>query len=61
MPSVQHVKHTPWCAHHYVRSFSFELLYFCTEVSTPNAGIAACSHVVTQSQDDLLDLLSGET
>lgn len=57
MSPVQHVKHTARCAHHYVRGFSLKLLNFTTEVGSSNTGVTRCSHVVTQSQDDLLDLM----
>lgn len=57
---AKHVKHTSWCAHHYVRGLSLELLYFSTETGSANAGMAACPHVVTQGQNDLLDLMRGE-
>lgn len=57
---AKHVKHTSWCAHHYVRGLSLELLYFGTETGSANAGMAACPHVVTQGQNDLLDLMRGE-
>lgn len=57
---AKHVKHTSWCAHHYVWGLSLELLYFGTETGSTNAGMAACPHVVTQGQNDLLDLTRGE-
>lgn len=54
---VKHVIHTSWCAHHYVRSLCLKLLYFATEIGSANAGMAGCPHVVTQSQNYLLDLI----
>ena len=59
MSPVKHVVHTSWCAHHYVRGLSLELLYFTTEIGPSNAGMAGCPHVVTQSQNYLLDLIRG--
>lgn len=59
--SAKHVIHTSWCAYHYVRGLSLELLYFATEVCSPDAGMAGRPHVVTQSQNDLLDLMSGDS
>lgn len=53
----KHVEHTSWCANHYVRGLSLELLYFATEIGPSDAGMASCPHVVTQSQNDLLDLV----
>lgn len=55
----KHVKHTSWCANHYVWGLSLELLYFIAEIGPANAGMARCSHVVTQSQNDFLDLMRG--
>lgn len=60
MSPGKHVKHTSWCAHHYVRSLSLELLDFTTEIGPSNAGMAGRPHVVTQSQNDLLDLIRGD-
>lgn len=57
MSPVKHVIHTSWCAHHYVRGLSLELLYFATEIGPSDAGMAGCSHVVTKSQNYLLDLI----
>lgn len=56
MPPCKHVKHTSWCAHHYVWGLRLELLYFITEIGPANTGVACCSHVVTQSKNYLLDL-----
>ena len=57
MSPVQHVVNSSWCAHHYVRGLSLELLYFATEIGPSDAGMAGCPHVVTQSQNYLLDLI----
>lgn len=56
MSPVEHVVYTSWCAHHYVRGLSLELLYFTTEIGPSDAGMAGCSHVVSQSQNYFLDL-----
>lgn len=56
----KHVKHTSRCAHHYVRGLSLELLDLATEIGPSDAGMAGCPHVVTQSQNDLLDLIRGD-
>lgn len=58
--SAKHVEYTSRCAHHYVGGLSLELLYFTTEIGPSNAGMAGCPHVVTQSQNDLLDLMKGD-
>lgn len=60
MSPVQHVVHTSWCAHHYVRGLGLQLLYFATEIGSSDTGMAGCTHVVTQSQNYLLDLIRGE-
>lgn len=57
MSPVEHVKHTSWCAHHYVWGLSLKLLYFVAETGPANAGVACCPHVVTQSKNDFLDLM----
>lgn len=56
MSPREHVEHTSWCAHHYVWSLSLEFLYFITKIGPANAGMACCPHVVTESEDDFLDL-----
>lgn len=57
MSPGKHVEHTSWCAHYYMWGLSLELLYFVAEVGPTNAGMACCPHVVTQSQNDFLDLV----
>lgn len=59
MSTVQHVKHTTWCANHNMRSLSLELLYFTPEICPSDACMTGCTHVVPQSQNNLLDLMSG--
>lgn len=61
MSPVKHVIHSSWCAHHYVRGLSLELLDFATEVSPPNAGMTGCAHVVAQGKNYLLDLIRGDS
>lgn len=56
MPPGEHVEHTSRCAHNYVWSLSLEFLYFITKIGPANAGMACCPHVVTESEDDFLDL-----
>lgn len=60
MSPGKHVKDTSWCANHYVWSFSLELMYFVADIGPTNAGMACCSHVVTQSQNNFLDLRRGD-
>lgn len=59
MSPGKHVKDTSWCANHYVWSFSLELMYFVADIGPTDAGMACCSHVVTQSQNNFLDLKEG--
>lgn len=61
MPPVEHVVHAAWSTHHYVRGLGLEFLNFTAEVSASDAGVAGRPHVVTQSQNDLLDLRRRET
>lgn len=58
IPPVQHVKHTSWRANDDVRSLRLEFLHFVPHVGAANAGMARSTHVVTQGQDDLLNLES---
>lgn len=57
---VQHVKHTAWRANDDVRSLRLEFLHFVPHIGASNAGMARSAHVVTQGQDDLLNLESRE-
>lgn len=57
---VQHVKHTAWRANDDVWSLRLEFLHFVPHVGASNAGMARSAHVVTQGQDDLLNLESRE-
>lgn len=55
---VQHVKHTAWRANDDVWSLRLEFLHFIPHVGASNAGMARSTHVVTQGQDNLLNLES---
>lgn len=57
---VQHVKHTAWRANNDVWSLRLEFLHFVPHVGASNAGMARSTHVVTQGQDNLLNLESRE-
>lgn len=61
IPPVQHVKHTSWRANDDVGSLRLEFLHFVPHVGASNAGMARSAHVVTQSQDNLLNLQSRQT
>lgn len=56
MSPGEHVIHTPWCAYNYMGSACRELVNFRADISPTDAGVAACLHVVTQRQNNLLDL-----
>lgn len=53
---VKHVKHPAWSPNHYVGGLGRQLLHLVADIGAPNAGVAGSPHVVSQSQNHLLDL-----
>lgn len=60
MSPGEHVIHTTWRAYNYMRGSSRKLMDFMTDIGPANAGMACCLHVVTQRQNNLLDLKKRE-
>lgn len=56
MSPGEHVVHTSWCAYDYMGSSCREFVNFRADISPANAGMAGSLHVVTQRQNNLLDL-----
>ena len=56
-PSVDHVKHTAWGTNNDMDTL-LKFLHIFTDVCTTNASMALDVHVITESNDDLLNLLS---
>lgn len=56
MSPREHVVHTSWCAYYYMGSSCREFGNFRADISPANAGMAGSLHVVTQRENNLLDL-----
>ena len=54
--AVHHVEDTAGGPYHYVISLRLEFLHLIAYICTTNAGMTGGPHVVTQSQNDFLDL-----
>lgn len=60
MSPRKHVEHTSWSAYDYMGSSCREFVDFGADISPANAGMAGRLHVVTQRQNNLLDLQRGD-
>lgn len=60
MSPVEHVIHAARRAHNYVGGLGLKLLDLAAEIGPSDAGVASGPHVVTEGQDDFLNLKSGQ-
>lgn len=54
--AVKHVVDTAWGSHYNMRCLCLQLLDLVAHVGAPDTGVACRTHVVSKSQDHLLDL-----